>query len=585
MNNLENNNLENNNLENLISKLSNYFHNLYNIEIAYLNELYNNLESKDNKNKLLDIINNKEFLTIYNKLKNTNNENYISYNNLINLKKNIDNIVDLIYEINIYDEKTLLSDTSKNNINQNKIVILDMYKKIIYKFDKYKVNIINTIVKDFDYTYDNYINLTKFYKNNNLILELYVEIIKKYLTLDNINFNDLIYFNNNYLKIELVNKNLDNYNIKYNNNSLDDIKYLFKTNINIIKKNNNIINKFTQYQIYKSYNNLNDLFLDINNSTYKFKNNNLDTNNLNYIHKILIDYYKIEKEYLNIVILESNVQEMSYNIFNLLDSKYKLESDQGINNNFINKTKTIINKEEYKNLPLKDSNFHNDIYISNIKNIYIINNYQINKINKSDYLDILLSSNFIIIYKLDNLFYIMKLADNDILFLKYKDVNTLLQNKSNYYIENYNTLLEENILNKIEKNNMLELYQQKIELDYKNIKQLENIELKNKLLNKLKKEIKYNKNKKQEEIEKIINIIINFIYNFIQESNNIEFNNEIYLTYFSSISNLLVKIKKELNDNYDENILNNIDNILDNIYPNILTINNNILDKSYFLKL
>ncbi len=590
-NNLENNNsLDNDSLNNdnfdYLSKIQNlikYFTNIHMLSINYLTEILNNLDNKETKDKLELIIKNNKF-NIYNKQPEKSNKvkNYIIFNNINLAKVEIDELINLVKEINIYDERTLLSDTSKNNINQNKITILDIYKKIDKKYENTIELFINYIVKEFQYTYENYIELTKYFKNNDLILDLYVEIVKKYLSQENINFTELIQFNNNYFKLEILNKYLDDIDIKYNNNKLDDFNYIFKNNITINKKYNNIINKYTQYSLYKDYNNLNDLFSELYNGNYKFKTNNLDKKNLEYIYQILKDFYKIEKTFVNVIILDASLDTINYNLINLLDKDYKIEKNQGINIDYINKTKTIVNKEEFKKMPDLYKKFKNDIYISNYHTIINIHNYNLK--DKLDKLELLLKTQYVLIFKLNEKFYIMQENLNSI-FIKHNKINTLLQNKPKYYVENYNTILENKIIENIEKQNMLESYNNKIALDYKNMPNIDNLELKNIIINKIKKEIIKNKKSKSENIESIISLIIDEIYKYIKKVNNIDFTSEIYLTYISNISSLTYKIKKELNDKYDDNILFNIDNILDNIYSNILNINNNILDKSYFVKL
>lgn len=566
-----------------IQKLVKYLTNINILSINYLNEIINNIDNKEIKNKLeLDIKNNK--FNIFSKLLNNINkvENYIIFNNINLAKYEIDIIINLISQINIYDEKTLLSDTSKNNINQNKITILDIYKKINKKYENTIESFINYTIDQFNYTYENYIELTKYFKNNDMILDLYVEIVKKYLSKENINFTELIQFNNNYFKLDTLNKYLDTIQIKYNTNKIDDFNYIFKNNITINKKYNNIINKYTQYNVYKSYNNLNDLFSELNNGNYKFKNNNLDKKNLEYIYQILKDYYKIEKTFVNVIILDASLDTINYNLINLLDKDYKIEKNQGINIDYINKTKTIVDKEEFKNMPDLYTKFKNDIYISNYHTIFNIHNYNLKQ--KIDKIDTLLKTQYLLLFKLNERFYIMQKSSNSI-FIKHNNISTILQNKPKYYVENYNAVLENIIIQNIEKENMLELYNQKIAFDYKNLPNIDNLELKNNIINKIKKEITKNKKSKQDNIEIMITIIIDEIYKYIKKVNNIDFTSEIYLTYISNISSLTYKIKKELNDKYDENILLNIDNILDNIYSNIISINNNILDKSYFVKL
>lgn len=573
-----------------INKIQKYYYNLYNLSISYLEELKNNLEDKKNIDIIEFLLKNNNFIKIQKKLSLdskyilTNDDLYIIYDNIKLLLEEINNFMNLINKYNIFEEKTLLSDTSKNNINQNKLSLLDIYSKVNNKYNIFNQKYINYVIINFKYTYDNYIKLFNYYSKNNKIIDLYINIVNKYLSLDSIHFKDYIKFQNNQIQNNIINNELINNKYKFNINKLEDINYLFKNNISIIKKNNNIINKFNQYIIYKSFTDLNKLFLEIYNTEYKFKNNKLDNNTLKYINQILIDYYKIEKKYINIIILESSLDNINYNSINLLDQNFKLEKNQGINLNYILKTKTIYTKKEIEsNNTDEEKNIKNDIYINNINNIYNINNYNYKKTD--DKLNLLLHTDFILLFKLDNTYHIMQYYNDNNIYMKYENIQCILNNKPKYYIENYNSLIERSLLKNIENNNMLELYQNKIENDFKNLAKIDNLELKNILINKIRKDIKLIKNNKSENIEKILNIINEEIYKYILKINNIDFTFELYMTYFSNMSKLINKIKKELNDNYDDNILNNIDNILDNIYNNILSINNSILDKYYLINI
>jgi hypothetical protein len=595
----------NENLENIIiriKKLVSYYTNLHTLLITYLEELMNNFESKEIieelKNKILGNKYNNYITKINDSLLQlTNNNIYIIYNNIILTKLEIDKLIQLTYKYNIYDEKTLLSDTSKNNINQNKSTILDIYNKILKKYIYY-INIINIfITSNFEYNYNNYINLYNYFINNLEIIDIYLLIIKELLNKEDVTFKDLILFNHKNIKDLLLNNELDENKYKYNINNINEISYLFKSN-SFKLKHNNIITKFSQYIPYKNFNNLNDLFLEISGSNYNFKNNKLDESNLQKIVLILKNVYKIDKKYFNIIILESNYDNINYNIKNLINPQFIIDKNNGIDKNFINKTKTIFTKNEIlSELKNKNDSIEFDIYLNNIQNIYFINNFNIN--NKKEYLNTLINTlintNYILIYKLDTKYYLMKEANNinnliysNNFIIKFQNILPIILTKPNYYIENSNILLEKSILDNINKQNMLNLYNQAIENDFKNLPKIDNLELKNILINKIKTNLNINKDflsNKTDNIQKIIDIIINEIYLYIQKINNIEFTFEIYMTYFSNINSLINKFKKELNDNYDNNILNNIDNILDNIYNNIITINNNILDKYYLLSL
>lgn len=599
----------NNNLENIndkFIKIINYYNNLYSLLISYLQELIKHFESTSLSDELKNKITSNNYLVYIKKIKISNkdisnDELYILYNYIKLSNDEINKLIYLVQNYNIYDEKTLLSDTSKMNINQNKINLLDMYNKITNKFINFDNIYLNYIQIKFIYNLDNYNKLYNYFIKNLKIIDLYLTIIKQYLLNDSIHFKNLIIYNNCKIKELLLNDELIKLKYNFNTNKNNDINYLFKSNIQKVTINN-IITKFNQFIVYKSFNNLKDLFTEISDSEYKFKNNNIDSSNLKLILQIINNLYKIDKKYINITILESNYDNINYNCANLINQNFILEKNQGIDDDYINKTKTIFTKEEIiNNLNDNDNQLNYDIYLSNIKNIYNINNFNNTKIKvDNDKINILLSTHFILIYKLDNKFYLMQCTNSSSSILQslniytnnyiieFQNILPILLNKPNYMIENSNLLIENSILNNINKNNMLELYKNNIENDFKNLPKVDNLELKNILINKIKKSIQIDndfiKNKKNN-IDIIINIIIDEIYIYIQRINNINYTSEIYMTYFSNINSLINKIKKELNDNYDKNILINIDNILDNIYNNILTINNNLLDKYYLINL
>lgn len=591
-------------LKDKFNKINNYNKNLYTLSINYLNELQQNLDSKDILNILDQLLNNNNF-DKYNKKVQTDNITKIDfYINILQSKEELNKLLDVINNLNIYEEKTLLSDKSKNTINANKLVIQQLRDKIQIKYIKFIELYVTYIISNFQFTYENYIYITDLYQKTPIILDLYIEIIKNYLYNQDItpDFKNYILYTNKKFENDIITKELEHLKIKTNSNDLNDYNYLFKNNITNIKLNN-IINKYNQYYVSKSYLNFETLFHDIfsyNNIDKKNNNlqsNNLDSKNLKYIYQILQNYYKIEKKYVGVILIESSYDNINYNLVNLLNDNYQLQKNQGVNKQYINKTKTIVNKEEIFSLQELDSKFQNEIYISNIKNIHIINNYIIkSKLKQNEKEKILFDTDFLLIYINDkqkptkknpqNNIHIMTNNKNNNIFMSFLDVMLLLQNKVNYNIENYKSLLEHNILTNIEKNNMLELYNTKISYDYSNLPRIDNLELKNNIINKLKKiTLKDIDKYRMENIDIIINIIINEIYSYIIKINNIELSSEIYLTYYSNISSFVNKLKKELHDKYDKNILLNIENILDNIYSNIISINNNILDKYYLIKL
>jgi len=590
------------NTESKIKNLGEYYLGITQLINIYLQELIKYLENKDKREEIKKILS----LNIINK-------NTKQLNDLLNTDKydlqliDIYHILDIIFGditklisyikiINIYDEQTLLSDTSKNNINQNKIVILDTYSKIKKKNKKILDKLTNIIITEYIITYDSYKTLRDFYLKNPNIIKLYTDIIKNYLSLSYDEHSKLslfIVYNNQQDKNKILTDYISSLNTitKPNINDINDFNYLFKESKFI--KNQNIVSKFNNFTSYKQFKSIHELFLDIQNSNFKFKSNDINKHSISVIKNIVDDFYKIERQYLNITLIETSIDKFNYNCNTLLNSKFVLNKNIGINSKYINKTKTIITENEYKILENQDSDYKNDMYLSFFDKMININNFK-HTLPKSKNIDILLESQYILIVKLiidvNNFeFHIMKHNtnnNNNNIYMNFNSIKSLLQNKPEYLIENQNLIRNEKIINNIENNNILNLYQSKIISDYKNLPTIDNLELKNLIINTIKTSIKNIDNKsKEKNIQKIINIIIDQLYKYIKKTNNIEFSPEIYLTYYSNINNLINKIKKELNDNYNSELLDNIDLILSNLYSNIMTINYNILDKYYLTQL
>lgn len=590
-------------IDNKISKLLNYYMSLQQLVSIYLEQLLKFIEDKNKKELLetkLDLFQNLHIKKIQTKIESNKILDMLKlYNDLLVLNDKVSIGIKLIKSINIFDEKTLLSDTSKNNINQNKMVILDMYNKITSKLNLRTNLLIEFCQNSINLDELMYNTIHSFYIKNPLIITLYSAILKKYLNDKSDDLNDklklLILYNNDLDKNKLLIDSLysNNSSSQFNMNSIKDFNYLLKNSPSIIKNNNNI-SKYYYFNSNNKYISLQDLFKDIQNSNFQIKSNELTKSSLQSIQNIVNDLYKIEKQYLNITIIESDIEKFNYNCHTLLKDNFKLNKDIGINNKYINKTKTIVNELEYNNLEKTDSEYKNDMYMKYFNKIYNINNFQYtNKRNKNDNdnLHILLESQYLLIIKLrlnskNYEFHIMQHSNDNNIYMNFNQIKELLQNKPNYLIENYNIYRNNELIKNIENNNMLNDFQSKIASDYKNLTKNDNLELKNQILNKIKSSLKkINKENKENNINTIINIIIDKLYNYIKTQNNIEFSSEIYLTYYSNISNLINKIRKELTDNYNSELLSNIDNILNNIYSNILTINHNILDKYYLTQL
>jgi hypothetical protein len=590
-------------IQSKIKNLGEYYVGITQLIQIYLQELMKFLEIKDKREEIQKLIS-LNSVTQHNKkindiLNSTKNElQLIQLYNILNIiYDDVSKLLTYIKIIDIYDEQTLLSDKSKNNINQNKIIILDTYSKIQKKHKKILDNLSITIINEYVITYDSYLLLRDFYLKNPNIIQLYTYIIKNYLNTsydESSKLSLIIIYNNQIDKNKILTDHiLQLKNIKnVNSNNINDFNYLFKESKFI--KNQNIVTKFNNFTSYKKFISIHDLFLDIQNSNFKFKSNDINKHSISVIETLVHDYYKIERQYLNITIIETTIDKFNYNCSTLLNSNFTLNKNIGINDKYMNKTKTIITKDEYKILEHKDEDYKNDMYLSYFNNMININNFKHASKNTNN-LNILLESKYILIVKLiidakNFEFHIMKHnnnnPNNNNIYMNFNNIKVLLQNKPDYVIENFNLIRNEKIINNIENNNMLNLYHTKIQSDYKNLPTIDNLELKNLILNNIKTNIKKIDQKlKEKNIENIINIIIDQLYKYIKKTNNIDFSPEIYLTYYSNINSLINKIKKELNDNYNSDLLNNLDNVLNNLYSNIITINSNVLDKYYLTKL
>lgn len=587
-------------IQSKIKNLGEYYAGITQLIHIYLQELIKFLENKDKREEIQKLIS-LNSVTKHNKkindiLNSTQNElQLIQLYNILNIiYDDVSKLLTYIKIIDIYDEQTLLSGKSKNNINQNKIVILDTYSKIQKKHKKILDNLSITIINEYIITYDSYLLLRDFYLKNPNIIQLYTYIIKNYLNTsydENSKLSLIIIYNNQIDKNKILTDHIIAFkNIKnVNSNNINDFNYLFKESKFI--KNQNIVTKFNNFTSYKKFISIHDLFLDIQNSNFKFKSNDINKHSISVIQNLVNDYYKIERQYLNITIIETTIDKFNYNCNTLLNSNFTLNKNIGINDNYMNKTKTIITEDEYKILEHDDAEYKNDMYLSYFDKIININNFK----HSSKNINTLLESQYILIVKLfidakNFKFHIMKYNNNNPtnnnIYMNFNNIKVLLQNKPDYVIENFNLIRNEKIINNIENNNMLNLYHTKIQSDYKNLPTIDNLELKNLILNNIKATIKkIDQKSKEKNIEKIINIIIDQLYKYIKKTNNIDFSPEIYLTYYSNINSLINKIKKELNDNYNSDLLNNLDNILNNLYSNIITINSNVLDKYYLTKL
>ncbi len=505
-------------------------------------------------------------------------------------------IFDVIHKINIFDEKTLISDTSKHNLNNNKNVIIDAFNKIKKKLKHRNYDLIEFYKTNFFKLdpIEHYLFLHDYYKKNTTILHFYINIVKEMNSINPI-LDEIIKYN----IINDSNDILINNNSELLTNNISNFYYLFSNTNNIVKFSP-IIQKFNNFSSYAKFNNLQDIFLNLYNFNFEFKSNDLNSKTFSTIQFIINDIFKVDNELINISIIHTAIEDINYNINNLTNSNYVIPKDSGINVSYINKTKTIINKFEYSNLITTDNNYINEFYISKFDSIININNFNsINNKTITQKNNTLFNSKFIILVKLqidnhNSEFHILKYKHNTTPYMTLNNVKHLLQNLPTYYTENLNILKNNTLISHINNTSLLHSFNSTIANDFKNIKKIDNLELKNNIVNKIKNNATINKNinnkksdyeLKNNTISLILNIIQDELYSYIQHNNNIDFSPEIKLTFYSNINSMFIKVKKELNDNYDSNLIDNIETILNNIYSNIITINYNILDKYYLTKL
>ena len=600
-----------------------YYKSLYNLIFLYKNELNNlikndlikeHLESNINENNIKVIIKKIEkYITSINyneyeyKTSNEKKEKELLkllklFKKLIVLNKILYGNIEMISNIDIFDQKTLMSDTTKNNIHKNKLHILDIYQlyqtkitinnKLILNdmVDRiYSITIPNSEILSIDELNLVYsivkICIAYFYKNI-IIIDLLCEFIKKIEDTDD-SIDNLIYVSKENIKNFTINKELLDGEIKFNSNisiELNNISKNAKKNTYIlIKEHLNIVKNLNKFSYLKSYKLLNDIFnkyLDSYLNKIRITNN-LNNANFTQIYKFTESYFKQHKKQIMVIIIECKKDNINYNIDNLLDTNLVVDRLSGINEIYIKKTNTIV--EYAKNI---EENNVISTYISNIQKIHIINPlYDINDkknimfLSTSEY-----NSDVVLIHTNDNNKFDIFTKNRLMKTLKLKDVLFLFHNKPNYRIENYNNIIENNILNQIEKKNILEEYHKNINFDINTHTPANSIEIKNKIIDDIKTKIKleFNLKNKAVIIDQILDIIIDNISKFIKNKNKIEYNSEIYLTYFSNVSNVVNKFKKEVVDNYDNDFVSKIGEIVENIQSKIVKINENIMDKYYY---
>ena len=607
-----------------------YYKSLYNLIFLYIGELKNiKLDTIDydesfNQEVIKKII---KKIEKYNKILNDKIVKFdISYkikeNIILNLLKlyklfirlynNLNTHIQIINEIDIYDKKVLMSDTSKNNINKNKLHILDIYNNFIKHIINNNNKMLNLIIIDIKkilisdtidiHTYINdiimIIDIINKYFNKNLeIIDLINPLFNTMLGIDTV-LDDHLYIINENNKQFLLEYEFKNEDIKINKkntmqlifNKKEKEKQTVKKNPkksntkkkgsdensskdHILKNNINIVKTYNKFKYQISFNSLEKLLSSVN-INIKISNQ-LNKETIDQLNKAI----KLYKDKLTIVILECKLDPILYDITKLVDNKNKIEKLSGINDLYIKKTNTILESANNKD------DMH--IYISNIQKSYIINssvNYN-TKLNNIEIDYDTYSSKTLLIHTYDNNTY--SLLYNDITSnykIDFKEILPIIQNQPNYNVENYNSLIEKNILDKIENKNILDEYYKTIKLDIYTYTLENTLEIRNSIVNDIERKIQldFNYDNKNIIVDQILNIIVDNISKYIKNKNKIEYDAETYMTYLSSVNSLISKFKKEIVDNYDNDFINNIDTIVENIYTKILKINDNIIDKHYY---
>ena len=493
-----------------------------------------------------------------------------------------------------------MSDTSKNNINKNKLHILDIYNNFIKhikinnnKILNFIINIIKKLVISDTVDINTYINditmmvdiINNYFHKNIEIIDLFILFFNSLLGINNI-LDDYLYIVNENNKQFVLEYEFEKEEIQLNKRNTiqlifnkKDTKQKTKSNKDhILTNNSNIVKTYNKFKYNISFNSLEILLssIDLNVKI----SNKVNKETIEQLNKATQLYENKYKQKLTLVILECKLDPIIYDITKLVDNKIKIEKLSGINESYIKKTNTILESANNKD--------NINIYISNIQKTYIINNGTINYNTKLNNIEIdydTYNSNVLLIHTYDSKTYSILYNDTTTNYkIDFKEILPLIQNQPNYNIENYNSLIEKNILDKIESKNILDEYYKTIKLDIYTYTLENTLEIKNSITNDIEKNIHldFNYDNKNLIVEQILNIIVDNISKHIKNKNKIEYDAETYMTYLSSVNGLISKFKKEIVDNYDNDFINNIDTIVENIYTKILKINDNIIDKYYY---
>ena len=408
----------NESLSNLNYKLDNNYSQLnkLNCDLIYHNSVKPVIVDKIdfNYNIINDIIikffvNIDTFLSFYDK-----NEKYI-FNNNFNFDK------DFTHYTFIQNQKKIVYLTDRIKLNKNKVVIIEKNNTdIILQLDNY-INI-DKPAKIIKFKTS---NSTKNYINNFFQNIEFIILFNK----DNEN-NYLNYLKLNKLKDTLSFYNSDNY--KYDENCVYCNKRPWVTEIKKLKLDINNLNKLIDYNIIKIYiKNINIIEkYELYNNWYKFYKFNETKNNISINLKSKDTYDKFidnDNSYLNILLNDNKeFLNITYNLHDKYQeyNRYIKYNEWLVTLNRINTNIVSLNKE---NILLEE---HINYYI-NIKP-RLDNYYKI----KNEYEKILIYKSFKYIqYK------------NDIeAYIKFKDLINKKNYKSNYYLKDAISKIDDNIL-------------------------------------------------------------------------------------------------------------------------------------------
>jgi len=618
---IETQNIESQNNENHIYDYSlknvKYYKSMYNLIFLYVNELTNiisnkfkleDLKSEINEEDIKKIIKKIEKLT--NELQNLNKDNINSkitnhlrllklLFKLYNILKSHIHILDTLDIFDTAQEKKLISETSKNNINKNKLHILDIYKNYSNQLKSNNASIVNECVDIIiklilenikSDTLINNINIITsinlyFYKHLELIdfILLFYMAFTKLLHSETI---DLLLYNNILVLYDDIKKFVLQYDVEQLNCKANK-NFIFHDSFDKIlssKANSNIVKTFNKFKIFKSFNSLDQIF-NLYNIPFKSKGSIVDN-----ITKGIATYKDQHKQNILVVIIECIQDDILYNIDNLLSNKSKIDKLSGINQQYIQKTNTIIESSKIdKSESMPDC-------ISNIQKIHIIPKISTTKKN-IDYTSYFNYKIILIHNVIDpkakatkaNRYNLMSngfidINTNLLELVQFKDIISLIRNQPNYNIENYNILLEHSILSNIENKHILDEYYKKVQFDENSYNIGNTSHIANDIMDDIFKKIKldFTFENKNIIVDMILNIMSDNISKYIKNQNKLEYDSETYMTYLFSVNSLLAKFKKEIIDNYDNNILNKLHGLINNIYPKILKINDNVIDKYYY---